>query len=47
MAAPASRPCTSHELVVLFGPKEEGEAEVVLDVELMVKWFAAGIFSGK
>lgn len=47
MAAPESRQCTSHELVILFEPKEEGEAEVVLDVGLMVKWFAARIFSGK
>lgn len=47
MAAPESRPCTSHDLVVLFEPKEEEEAEVVLDVGLMVQWFAAGISRGR
>jgi len=46
MAAPESRPCTSHELVVLFEPEEEEETEVVLDVGLMVQWFAGRVSRG-
>lgn len=46
MAAPESRPCTSQELVVLFEPEEEEETEVVLDVGLMVQWFAGRVSRG-
>jgi hypothetical protein len=40
MVAPAIRPCTSHEPVVLvLEPKKEGEEDMV-DVGVMVEWLS-------